>query len=109
MFTIPIKTWFGIPTLPDYVFNYIYEVGTLQDLPWVRWIDDDLGSRIMRIRITENPNKVGAMCKKSPLFHHLEFQDTITQAYYELIGVDSFEARLLHFAQQNSFKIKSMF
>ena len=51
----------NIRSLPDYVFSYIYEVGTLVDLPWLRFDENELGQDIRRRRVTENGVKVAGM------------------------------------------------
>jgi hypothetical protein len=109
MLTIPIGTWFSISALPDYVFDYIFEVGTLQDLPWIRWQDDDLGVRIKRIRTTESPAKVARMVLGSPLFNRMSLEQLRLQAFHERIGMDTFELRVLQYCKAHSFKSKNIF
>jgi len=109
MLAVPDGVGIHITALPDYVFTYIYEVGAMLDLPWLRWREDDTGQMIYRIRITQSPNEVGIMLRESPLFHNLGMDWELDMLQKEQIGLDAFEKRLLGFAQKYSFKIRSIF
>ena len=106
---IPPGVFMHVLSLPDYVFTYIFEVGTIMDLPWLRFQDSDSGQRIRRVRTTENPMVAGTLCKESPLFKRIEFMQTVALLYCENIGLDKFENRLLGYAQRNAFTYKKMF
>lgn len=110
MLAIPVGEWMHVLSLPNYVFTYIFEVGSLEDLPWIRWQDDDTYQLIRRVRVTENPALAGAMCKSSPLFKRATgMKQEIKMLYNEQIGLDDFESRLHRYANRNSFKLKSLF
>jgi len=110
LFSLPGEQWIHLTTLPDFVFSYIYEVGAMQDLPWIRWQDDDLGSSIRRIRITESSNAVGLMLVDSLLF---DKEPELNEIRYfvtrEVIGLDMFENKLLDIARRKSFNRKNIF
>ena len=97
MLTIPLGVPYGVSALPNYVFEYIYEVGALEDLPWIKWVDDDTGARISRWRRSENPASVYELCKESPLFRGLGLDHLLFNLKHELIGVDKFEKLLLNY------------
>jgi hypothetical protein len=97
MLTLPLGLPFGISALPAFVFEYIYEVGAMEDLPWMKWIDDDTGSRIYRWRRSEDPAAVYEMSKDSPLFRSLGINHLLTSLRLESIGVDRFEKELLKY------------
>lgn len=97
MLTLPLGLPFGISALPAFVFEYIYEVGAMEDLPWMKWIDDDTGSRIYRWRRSEDPAAVYDLCKDSPLFRGLSINHLLTSLRSESIGVDRFEKELLKY------------
>jgi len=107
MFLLDEDKWIHIKTMPDYVFRYIYEVGTLEDLPWIRFQDDDLGSRVRRIRISDHPMEVGQMIKDSPLINQLDFKDISTSLYLQEIGVMQFERLLLEYCKRNLVRFKN--
>lgn len=96
IFLLPLGQPFGVSAFPDYVFTYIFEVGMLEDLPWVKWVDDDTGSRIYRWRRTENPAAVYQMSKDSPLFRSLGIDHLLFSIRHELMDVDRFEKELLN-------------
>lgn len=95
MLTIPLGEPYGITALPDYVFTYIYEVGAMQDLPWITWVEDDTGARIYRWRVTESPREVWEMSKDSQLLRSLYIGILMNEIRYERMGVDGFETSLL--------------
>ncbi len=95
MLTIPLGEPYGITALPDYVFDYIYEVGAIEDLPWMCWVEDDTGARIYRWRLSESPRDVWEMSKDSLLLRSLNVAILMNQIRYERIGVDGFEKGLL--------------
>jgi len=100
MLSMPLGQWFGISALPRYVWDYIYEVGTLEDLPWIRFEDDDTGQRIRREQATENPVVLAQMLWSSRLFKRLRMDELIRMAYHEQISVDGFERFLLKYLKQ---------
>jgi hypothetical protein len=100
MLSMPLEKWFGISALPNYVFDFIYEVGTLLDLPWIRFLDDDTGQRIMRLQHTQNPVTLAKMLWSSPLFIRMQMDDLIRMAYHEQIGVVQFENYLLKYLKR---------
>lgn len=97
MLTLPLGAPYGISALPDYVFNYIYEVGAMEDLPWIKWVDDETGARIYRWRRSDNPAVVYELCKESPLFKGLTIDHLLSSLKYKRIGVDKFESLLLNY------------
>jgi hypothetical protein len=97
MLTLPLGLPFGISALPAFVFEYIYEVGAMEDLPWMKWIDDDTGSRIYRWRRSEDPAAVYELSKDSPLFRGIAVNHLLISLRLESIGVDRFEKELLKY------------
>jgi hypothetical protein len=100
MLSMPLGQWFGISALPNYVWEYIYEVGTLIDLPWIRFRDDDTGQRVQRIQHTEKPVELAQMLWGSPLFRHVPIKEVIQFVYFEQVSVTGFERYLLKYLKQ---------
>jgi len=94
---IPLGRPFGIFALPDYVFSYIYEHGTLNDLPWIRMMDDDTGMRIRRMWVTDDPGRAGHLALQSHLLTVMDLDVFMRALYREEITVTTFEASLLNY------------
>jgi len=95
MLSMPLGHWFGISALPKYVWEYIFEIGILIDLPWIKFVDDDTGQRIYRTQRTEDPVELSWMLKGSPLFRWLRMDELIRMAYHEQISVERFLLKYL--------------
>lgn len=109
IFSMPLWEFFHVTSLPTYVYTYIFEVGTLFDLPWVSFIEDDLGDRVARTRNTENIVEIANMCKESTFWKNVKFGDPIHKAFYNKIGVDTFEDAIVRFAANNHHKLNTIF
>ena len=93
--SMPLHQWFGVSALPNYVWNYIYEVGTMIDVPWVMFIDDETGARIQRWQRTVKSEELADMVKGSLFFERLGMEALITLAVMEMISVTDFEIHIL--------------
>ena len=99
-------TWIHVNSLPAFVFDYVFETGMLLDLPWIRWREDDLGYRIQRIKVTDNPREAAEMAKESSLLRLIGFKDIIISLYLQEIGLVQFERLLLQHCRTNMIYYK---
>lgn len=99
-------TWMHVNSLPAFVFDYVFETGMLLDLPWIRWREDDLGYRIQRIKVTDNPREAAEMAKESSLLRLIGFKDIIISLYLQEIGLVQFERLLLQHCRTNMIYYK---
>lgn len=91
---IPVNVDYGTLSLPGYVFNYIYDYGTLEDMPWISIRDRDIESRIYRTYRIINQIDIAKACVYSPLIISVNADYLVHSLMKENIGLNTFETAL---------------
>jgi len=97
--SMPYNQPYGVAALPRYVFEYIYEHGTLEDLPWIRMKDTDTEDKIYKAREVSSEQEIGRLCMKSPIMVHVKAEPFIYSLYHHFIGLNKFETEILKHLQ----------
>jgi len=96
-------------SLPPIVFEYIYSFGHLQDIPWIQFIEDDLGTSIARIRVQGDKQELWELIKISPLLKRIPLKLEMSTWYIGRMTLADLEVCLFRYAQANALKKKDIF
>ena len=96
-------------SMPPVVFEYIYIYGHLRDVPWLQFIDDDLGTSVARTRRYEKKQEMWDLIQDSPLLKRIPLKLEMHQWYVGELTLEDLEVSLYRYAQRNAMRKKDIF